>query len=346
MDVTFTELKENSLQLFNLYTLCNPKIDISLEKWDSLFDWAFKKNPFRGEKPLGLEVRSSTNDLIAFSTLIYLPFRTNENLFNISSIGVICVSPEYQGTFGIKFVNDIADRLDNFFCSHSSKLYCMMWSRMGADEVETGKATYKGLVSLKNIISSKGSFCKIFSTFIPFGLYKIFLNKHSRRDLSQRIKFGKRSGFENCLNEIGLRSFLDSFTGECSSLNRNWNYFRWRYLDHPYSSKFLFVAINDDGKYKGIAILVKSDSITYSLYEVFSHNGYEEELLAKIIQSVNSVGGVYLLSRYNTSQFEKLFIKYNFEKSEKEYSNLVYKSSSQESNEKMPFCFADLKMFT
>lgn len=345
MEFKFQDLNSRSIDLYEIYKVCNPNIDICFEKWEKLFNWAFKDNPFRCDNPMGIEVRSSNNDLIGFSSFIYMPFQAKANSLNIPNIGVICILPEYQGSFGIKFVNEIDQKLTSYLCTHSSKLFCMIWGRMGAKEVDAAKVTYKGLVSLKNKISSRGGLFKVLSYLIPYFVYKLLFKKISEKDISRKISSRGDYGFERDLDVDGVKRFFSLQLGNKRGLDKNLVYFKWRYLDHPFSSYFHFVVLKENNSYQGIAVVVKITSTTYQLYEVFSKDGFEKSLLNKTINTIRRKGAVYLSSKYNDRAFEKLLLLYKFEKTEKKYSNLVYKKSNCDTPINIDFCYADLKIF-
>jgi len=312
------------------------------DNWLQFMRWNLLNNPFREGQPIGYGLYQNSK-LMASIIFTYLPFIFRDKRIIVASGSDFCafVGCSLKNTlfFSNYCIKNAPTEL--LITPHASEAVHALWARYGASFMQDSEKTFQKCVSLKN---------KIFQKIIKPRLNNFTSYQLKRQDFF--VKFGKI----NFLSEISFDDIISIekiFLSQCKvsfcSIEKKFNYLKWRYLDSPFSSHYFYIEIRQGGKLLGLAIIQKIQSSARICEFIVTPDDIlaQKQLLSAAIVLAKKIYCVYLNTKIISSSLESLWSQNKFELTKKTYQQYLIVSSERKIfEEKFPglFSYGDFKL--
>jgi hypothetical protein len=237
---------------------------------ESRFYWQYKSNPFQSGENIYLAF--DNQKLIGIRAFVPLEAYFFGEIFEILCPSDAIVHPEYRkkGVFSLlnnSFISDLSGRVNSIGCVlNLSSNEASLKGNLNKGWVKTNsKRTYVYRFSILGLIS------KLFKT-VDFNKYILNKNRNKIFSVSREINI-------NSILELRKKTHWQEYI----SVNRNLDYYEWRYVLNP--TDFYFGYIYEEDKLISYIIL---KTISKGQYEVEEYYSLEPENLKRLLKFLQS----------------------------------------------------------
>ena len=329
---------EDAYKVFLFFKKQNAYKEFSnFKKWHEYSKWAYWNNPYvKGKSPAMLGLKNSK--IVWFSAKIFVPFRIKNKLEICPILDKMCKHKNLNNLISFKLIfNFWNDKKNNInLMTHHIKKSSDIWKNWKCFEIKNSNLTFRKILNIKSLI-----LIKIQNLVNNNFNLKIKLLK---KNYSKRIFLSKENFFQK-YTKIEIDQLCKKYMANYNcNIIRDYNFLKWKYLNHSKSFKVL--------TYKNNNILIGFLILSFEkngIIRIYEFIGYKlKKKLPEILKIIKdySKGYIFLETKFINNQLIKSWFKEGFKVEKKnfdQFSFLYNKNYEKMNNLSTYFTFGDFK---